>query len=133
MVVTKPKGEWKYEDLLQLPDDGKRYEIIKGELYETPSPKWGHQRLINKLTRLPSAEVEVRLRGMVGVAPFDVLLGAEGDVVVQPDPFVVLPNRIEELGLADPESGKATGAPDLVVEVLSVSSTSERVCASTGW
>ena len=34
MAQTKPAGSWTYEDLLSLPDDGRRYEIIEGELYE---------------------------------------------------------------------------------------------------
>ena len=33
-----------YEDILELPDDGKRYEIIDGQLYVSPSPTTKHQR-----------------------------------------------------------------------------------------
>ena len=34
MAQTKTKlaGAWTYEDLFTLPDDGKRYEIIEGDL-----------------------------------------------------------------------------------------------------
>ena len=32
-----------YEDYLHLPDDGKRYEIIEGELFVTPAPITKHQ------------------------------------------------------------------------------------------
>ena len=42
MALTKPAGTWTYEDLFSLPDDGKRYEIIEGVLYEMPSPKSAH-------------------------------------------------------------------------------------------
>jgi hypothetical protein len=38
MALSKPAGSWTYEDLLSLPDDGRRYEIIEGVLYELPSP-----------------------------------------------------------------------------------------------
>ena len=38
MAITKPAGSWIYEDLFSLPDDGRRYEIIEGELCEMPSP-----------------------------------------------------------------------------------------------
>ena len=31
-VSTKPAGTWTYDDLLSLPDDGRRYEIIEGDL-----------------------------------------------------------------------------------------------------
>jgi Uma2 family endonuclease len=32
-----------YEDYLQLPDDGKRYEILDGDIYATPTPSLPHQ------------------------------------------------------------------------------------------
>ena len=38
MALTKPAGSWTYDDLFSLSDDGKRYEIIEGELYEMPPP-----------------------------------------------------------------------------------------------
>jgi hypothetical protein len=30
------QGEWTYEDYLRLPDDGRRYEVIRGFLYVSP-------------------------------------------------------------------------------------------------
>jgi len=36
-------GEWTYDDYLNLPDDGNRYEIIKGRLYMTNAPNIDHQ------------------------------------------------------------------------------------------
>ncbi len=33
MAVTKPLGKLTYEDLAALPEDGKRYELIEGELW----------------------------------------------------------------------------------------------------
>jgi Uma2 family endonuclease len=52
MDLTKPAGAWTYEDLLSLPDDGKRYEIIEGDLYEMPAPSWNHQLTIMNLLLL---------------------------------------------------------------------------------
>src|SRR6185295_6839866 len=37
------QGEWTYEDFLRLPDDGNRYEVIRGFLYVTPPPTPEHQ------------------------------------------------------------------------------------------
>ena len=34
---------WTSADLELLPDDGKRYEIIDGELYVSKQPNWYHQ------------------------------------------------------------------------------------------
>jgi hypothetical protein len=52
MALTKPAGTWKYEDLFELPDDGTRYEIIHGELYEMPAPRSAHALAIVALIRL---------------------------------------------------------------------------------
>jgi Uma2 family endonuclease len=49
MALTKPAGTWTYEDLFALPDDGKRYEIIEGVLYEMPSPGLAHARVVRNL------------------------------------------------------------------------------------
>jgi Uma2 family endonuclease len=35
---------WTREEVLALPDDGNRYELIDGELLVTPSPRGIHQR-----------------------------------------------------------------------------------------
>ena len=52
MAITKPAGTWTYEDLFSLPDDGRRYEIIEGELYEMPAPDWDHAITIMNLILL---------------------------------------------------------------------------------
>jgi len=36
------KKPFTYQDYLQLPDDGKRYEVINGELIMAPSPTTIH-------------------------------------------------------------------------------------------
>ena len=38
MAIAKPAGSWTYEDLSSVPDDGRRYEIVEGELHEMPAP-----------------------------------------------------------------------------------------------
>jgi hypothetical protein len=35
-----------YEDYCRLPNDGKRYEIIEGELFVTPSPCRAHLQFV---------------------------------------------------------------------------------------
>lgn len=39
---------YNYQDYLQLPD-GKRYEIIDGDLFMVPSPNESHQRILGTL------------------------------------------------------------------------------------
>ena len=50
MALTRPAtGSWTYEDLLALPDDGRRWEIVEGELHEMPAPSWAHAVIIANL------------------------------------------------------------------------------------
>jgi len=39
-------GQWTYEDYVRLPDDGNRYEVIKGVLYRIASPTVDHQSAV---------------------------------------------------------------------------------------
>jgi hypothetical protein len=40
---------WTAEMVRQLPDDGNRYEVVRGELLVTPSPRFDHQLLVSRL------------------------------------------------------------------------------------
>jgi len=103
-----------YEDYCRLPNDGKRYEIIEGELFVTPSPFRPHQRSVTRLTRYLSTFVQEDDLGEVFVAPFDVVFSRFD--VVEPDLLYVSKERISVL-----TEKNVQGAPDLVVEVLSAS------------
>jgi Uma2 family endonuclease len=114
VAQTKPApGAWTYEDLFSLPEDGRRYEIIEGELYEMPSPNLDHASVIANLIAMLIPLV-TRLGGRWFTAPVDVFL--EGANPVQPDIVVILPGWSGRL----PQRG-IEGAPDLVIEVLSPS------------
>ncbi len=101
-----------YEDLVKLPDDGKRYEIIDGELYVTPAPSIRHQEVVMRLLLLIGNVVRSRRLGRVFPAPADVKLGRFR--VVQPDILFV---KRERLSVLSPDA--VEGRPDLVIEVLS--------------
>ena len=101
-----------YDDYCLLPNDGKRYEIIDGELFVTPSPRFGHQIIVTRLTRYLSAFVEDHGLGLVFVSPFDVVF-SQFDVV-EPDVLYVSKARASVL-----TEKNVQGAPDLVIEVLS--------------
>ena len=114
MVTKNPKVRYTYEDYCQLPDD-RRYELIDGEFYEmAPSPSSIHQRTLLKLARLMADFVESRLLGVVYIAPLDVIL-SENDTM-QPDILFVSAGRE---GIITQRA--CEGPPDLVVEVLSPS------------
>lgn len=84
MVATR--GKWTAEMLRALPDDGKRYEIVRGELLVTPSPSFKHQRAVRELTILVGTYLSGVTQAELMPAPADVELDA--DSVVQPDLFV---------------------------------------------
>ncbi len=111
-VPGPPQGQWTYADYAALPDDGKRYEVVKGVLYMSPAPNIGHQGISGEIFGYLRQFVQMAGRGRVFAAPTDVELG-RGDVV-QPDVFVVLN---EHLDLVTPQ--RLLGSPDLVVEILS--------------
>ena len=113
MAVRLQDRAWTYADLEALPDDGRRYEIIEGTLFEMTAPKPPHALVLMALIELLLPIVRA-LRGELLAAPIDVFVrGAEP---VQPDLLVLLPGGAARFGPNGIE-----GPPDLVVEVLSPS------------
>jgi Uma2 family endonuclease len=104
-----------YEDLEQFPDDGKRREIIGGELYTMPSPSPKHQKIVGSFFFELSLFVRSNPMGEVYVAPIDVIFHID-DVII-PDVVYISNNRQDFISKRGIE-----GAPDLVVEVISPSS-----------
>ena len=107
-------GQWTYEDYARLPDDGNRYEVIKGVLYMPPSPTVGHQLVSAELGFSLMTFVKQNRLGLVLHAPLDVILPGVA-TPVQPDLLFVQQARIADI--ATPKA--ITGAPDLIVEILS--------------
>ncbi|MGD0694897.1 MAG: Uma2 family endonuclease [Terriglobia bacterium] len=103
-----------YEEFRQLPDDGKRYELIHGEVHLTPAPNTRHQWVSHNLDNSLSNHVHKERLGEVWVAPLDVRLSE--DIAVQPDLIFISNARAEII-----HEDYIAGAPDLVVEVLSPS------------
>jgi len=58
-----------YEDLLEMPDDGKRYEVIDGRLFVSPSPWPQHQDAVTALVARLRTYADERGLGWVLVAP----------------------------------------------------------------
>src|SRR5687767_5931986 len=105
---------WTADMVRALPDDGKRYEVIDGELFVTPSPALLHQRAAFAIGVLLSGYVKTHAVGDVLLAPADVL--SSKHVMVQPDVFVV--PLIEG---RKPRSWEETARLLLAIEILSPS------------
>lgn len=100
-------------DLLLLPEDNKRYEIIEGELYVSRSPSFEHQYTCNRLGRFLDQWNDLEDTGIVMTAP-GLVFGDEDDVV----PDVVWISR-ERLSKSVDEAGHLRATPELVIEVIS--------------
>lgn len=97
-----------------------RFEIINGVRYEfSPSPTLLHQILVTELNR--SISQTCRLNGIIVVAPMDVHLDDKN--ILQPD-VIFIANETTHII----KNNGIYGAPDLVVEILSPStSTNDKI------
>jgi Uma2 family endonuclease len=111
---------WTVADLELLPDDGRCYEIIDGDLFVTRAPHWKHQNASVKIgMALESWSIKSGL-GEAAVNPG--LVFSEADSVI---PDVVWASH-ERLTIMLDEAGHLVAAPELVIEVLSPGEKNER-------
>jgi Uma2 family endonuclease len=106
-------------DLDLLPDDWYRYELIEGELFVSSPPSLTHQRV--------PGELLVSLAGYLELNPIGEGLASPGVVFNQfssviPDMVFFINERRDEIASGE----HITGAPDLVVEILSPGPEKER-------
>ena len=114
MHMLPTERHWTVDEVLALPSDGNRYEVVDGELLVTPAASVKHQYLLGELYARLRAYLEAQPVGTVFFAPADCFIDA--DAYVQPDLFVV-PGTIATL----PDDWREMPRPILVVEVLSPS------------
>lgn len=107
--------EYTAKDYWELPE-GRRAELIGGELWDLASPSRLHQEIVQELARGIGNHISYHHgRCKVYPAPFAVNLFADDSTFVEPDISVVCDrDRLSDRG--------CEGAPDLVVEVVSPSS-----------
>lgn len=113
MVIST---RYTHADLLVMPDDGKRREILDGELIVSPSPKSWHQLIVTNLLLAFGRYLDRHPIGRIIASPLDVIFG-EFDVL-EPDLIFVLNEHWDII------QDWVRGAPDLVIEVLSPGSIS---------
>ena len=105
---------WTKERVQSLPNDGKRYELVAGELLVTPAPTAWHEIVHRRLALAVSSYLQQV--GLVETLFFSAAdISWTSDDLVQPDIFVVAP---EDLSL----DWRTYRHLRLVVEVLSPSS-----------
>ena len=73
--------------VLALPEDGKRYETVHGELLVTPAPRAWHQEVVLRLLVVLRNYLSEQPVAHLLASPADISWGP--DILVQPDLFVV--------------------------------------------
>ncbi len=108
------------DELLGLPDDGCRYELIRGELRRMPPAGSEHGAVAMNIGVVVGQFVKTHSLGLVFGAETGFKLASDPDTVLAPDLAFVRRERIPPEGMPQ---GFWPGAPDLAVEVVSPSDT----------
>jgi Uma2 family endonuclease len=108
------------DELLRMPDDGFRYELVKGELKRMSPTGDEHGRVTMEMAYALYQFVKLNNLGRVYAAETGFKLGSDPDTVRAPDVAFVSMERIQAAGRIE---GYRSGAPDLAVEVLSPGNT----------
>ena len=110
-------ARWTRAEVLALPDDGMRHELLDGVHVVTPAPLLLHQRIIMSLIRVLDPVCVGRDDVELFFSPADVVLTPR--TLVQPDVFIVRKTPAKPL-----RAWSEVGIPLLAIEVLSPSTAS---------
>ena len=116
-VATPTTEKITLAQYMALPDNGKRYELRKGELVEMPGPSISHAQIITKLARYLDIFAEANGLGQVfsdGAFIFDPK--NDPNTAVRPDVAFVTQARFEAVGDYD---DVFPGISGLAVEIVS--------------
>lgn len=115
MPALAKGDDYTLNDIFALPD-GKRAELIDGQIYNMSPPNTKHQRILSYL----HLEIGNYIRANEGAcevfpAPFGVFLFADDKKYLEPDISVICDmNKVGDEG--------CNGAPDWIIEIVSPSS-----------
>jgi Uma2 family endonuclease len=109
---TRRPPPFTYDDYRLLPEDGRRYELLDGDLLVSPAPSTRHQTVSRRLLFALMQALETRDLAQIFDAPTDLIL--EPTSVVQPDLVIVSAARASIVTARAIE-----GIPDVVIEILS--------------
>ncbi len=104
------------DELLGMPDDGFRYELVRGELRRMSPASHRHGRIVLNLTTPLDQFVRAHALGAVYAAETGFKLASDPDMVRAPDVAFVRRERVDAVGEIE---GYWPGAPDLAAEIVS--------------
>ena len=114
--MTTAKTLLTADEFLAMSDDGKNYELVKGELVEMPSPGFMHEFIVAQFITSFNYFVRPRNLGIVTGGP-GIYIEQDPDTVRAPDCAFISHERIT---MPLPDRGYVFGLiPDLAVEVVS--------------
>lgn len=102
--------KWTLRELHRLPDDGNKYELVRGDLFVTPAPSREHEEIAARLARILDIYAATHRLGLV-YRPRAIIRIGESEV--EPDLMV----RPASPGA--PSGWEDAPLPLLVVEILS--------------
>ena len=115
--MTTAKKLLTADDLLAMPDDGKKYELVGGELIEMPPPSFMHMVVTGNIGWLMATFNRQNDLGFVDGPEAAAYIEQEPDTVRAADYALIARDRIPD---PPPQRGYIFGLiPDLVVEVVS--------------
>jgi Uma2 family endonuclease len=116
MAMTVDTRLFTADDLLRIPEDGSRYELVEGELKKRMSPAgYDHGDIAMNIGAHLKAYVRAHRLGKVFAAETGFLLSRNPDTVLAPDVSYVRTERL----MRPRGRGYFIGYPDLAVEVIS--------------
>ena len=113
MAVAIATKRWTLAEVHRLPDDGNKYELVRGELFVTPAPSEEHELIAARLTEILAPYVREQNLGIV-FHPRAVMRYAGSEV--EPDLMVRAPHPDRR---GDDSDWTRAPTPILVVEIVS--------------
>ena len=107
------------DELIRLPDDAWRYELVRGELRRMPPPGYEHGKIAMRVASRLAPFVEQHGLGETYAAETGFLIHRHPDTVRAPDCAFVTAAKLA--AMAPLPQGYLAAPPDLAVEVLSPS------------
>jgi Uma2 family endonuclease len=106
-------------DLDSMPEDGNRYELIEGELFVSCAPSLTHQEVVANVIFALKQYLRENPVGKVWPGPGVIFSDFSG---VIPDVIYISNERLTEIATG----ARVSGAPDLIIEILSPGLENER-------
>ncbi len=113
-MPAMPEPVISIEELLALPEDGMRHELLDGEHVVTPAPSFNHQRAVKEFVRALDADIGDQDEVEWLTSPADIILGPR--TLVQPDLFITVQKSSKAV-----KSWTDVGTPRIAIEILSPS------------